>query len=162
LWSQQQHWNVAVLFVVIRNSCCYALECWQLHGKTSKYKQILHCKINFSRFFTNWASGETDCHGVPALQTHNFSRYIISVLHNLVKVVPRAKRWTGLLQTIQHKSSQQFRLTPHTVPFCDYSQVQSKYRLNIALHFNPQPTPFIVTKYRHTIQLHILSVDTAI
>ena len=31
-------------------------------------------------------------------------------------------------------SSQQFRLTPRTVPFCDYSQVQAKYRLNIALY----------------------------
>jgi len=63
-------------------------------------------------------------------------------------------------------SSQQYRLTPRTehqcVPFCDYSEVQTKYRLNIALHFIPQPTPFVLTKYRHTIQLHILSVDTAI
>jgi hypothetical protein len=38
-------------------------------------------------------------------------------------------------------SSQQFRLTPRNehqrVPFCDYSEVQANYRLNIALHFNP-------------------------
>ena len=63
-------------------------------------------------------------------------------------------------------STQQFRLTPPTeyqcVPFCDHSEVQAKYRLNIALHLNPQPTAFIVTKYRHTIQLHILSVHTTI
>jgi len=38
-------------------------------------------------------------------------------------------------------SSQQFSLTPRTehqcVLFCDYSEVQAKCRLNIALHFNP-------------------------
>ena len=50
LCSQQQHWNVAVLFVVIRIICCYALECWKLHGKSKKYKQILHCRFNFDIF----------------------------------------------------------------------------------------------------------------
>jgi hypothetical protein len=38
---------VAVLLIVIRNICCYALECWQLHGKKKKYKQTLHCRYNF-------------------------------------------------------------------------------------------------------------------
>ena len=32
----------------------------------------------------------------------------------------------------------------------------------IALHFNPQPPPFILTKYRYPIQLHNLSVHIAI
>jgi len=167
LWSQQQHWNVAVLFVVIRNSCCYALDFWQLHGKTNKHKQILHSRINFVMFCTNCASGET----VVEFQQFSciaFSKYIPSLFHNLIKALLRETLWTGHLWTVQYKAvnSQQFILTPHTehqcVPFCDYSQVQAKYRLNIALHFNPQPTSFIVTKYRHTIQLHILSVDTAI
>ena len=112
-----------------------------------------------------------NCHGAPALYVHCFSRYLISMFHNLLKVVPRATLWTKHLRTDQYRSSQQFSiqqfsLTPRTehqcVPFCDHRKVHTKYMLNISLHFNPQPTPFIVTKYRHTIQLHILSVDTAI
>jgi len=48
------------------------------------------------------------------------------------------------------------------LPLSIFTRNSEQYRPNISLHFNPQPTPFIVTKYSHTIQLHILSVDTAI
>jgi hypothetical protein len=48
-------------------------------------------------------------------------------------------------------SNQQFRLTPHTehqcVPFCDYNQVQAKYRLNMSLHFNLQHTLIYIYIY---------------
>ena len=152
--------------------CCYQKELllctgmWAIARQTHKHKQMLHWRFDFAMFCTNWASGRTNCPAVPALYMHCFSRYIISVLHNFVKVIPQATLWTQHLQTVQYKSSQQFRLTPRTeyqcLPFCDYSEVQEKYRLSIALHFNPQPTPFTETKHRHTIQLHILSVDTAI
>ena len=142
------------------------LECSKLHGKKNRHKQMLHGRFNFGKFCTKWASGETDCHTVPAPYMQRFSRYLISLFRNLLKVVPRATLWTQHLRTVQYKNSQQFRLTPHTehqcVPFCDYRKVHTQYMLNISLHFNPQPTPFTVTKYRHSIQLHILSVDTAI
>jgi hypothetical protein len=102
---------------------------------------------------TNWASGEANCLAVPALYVHYISMYINTGFHNSVKTVPRATLWTQHLRTVQYKSSQQFRLTPRTVhqcvPFCDYSQIQAKYRLNIALHFNLQPTTYIVTKCTH-------------
>jgi len=39
--------------------CCYALECWQLHDKTNKHKQMSHCRFNFIMYCTNWISGET-------------------------------------------------------------------------------------------------------
>jgi len=129
---------------------------------------MLHCIIYFVIFCTNWASGETNSHGVPAIYMHCFSKYIISGFHNLVKVVSWATPWNHRLRTVQTKavSSQQFRLTPRTehqcVPFCDYSVVRAKYRLNILLHFIPQLTPFILTKFRYKIHLHNLSIDTAI
>jgi hypothetical protein len=139
-------------------------ECWQFHDITHRYKQMLHCRFNFIMFVI--VGIYRNCRAVPALYVHCFARYIISVLHNLVKFVQLAMLWMQHLWTVQYKSSQQFILTPSTghqcVPFCDYSEVQAKCRLNTALHFNPQPTHIIATKYRYTIQLHIQSVDTAI
>jgi hypothetical protein len=115
-------------------------------------------------FFSNWKSGETNSHAVPALYVHYFSRYIITVF--IIRSESAHEQSFDLNISGQFNtkavSSQQCSLTPRTVPFCDYSEVQAKYRLNIALHFNPQPAPFTVTKHRHTIQLHILSVDTAV
>jgi len=73
-------------------------------------------------------------------------------LHNSVEVYSERCFELNISGQFNKKavSSQQFRLKPRTehqcVPFRDYSQVQAKYRLNIALHFNPQPTPSIVTK----------------
>ena len=131
---------------------------------------MLHCRFNFCDcFFTKWASGETNCHAVPALYVRCFSRYIISMFFIIWSQLSLERQFElSISRRFNTKavSSQQFSLTPRTehqcVPFCDYSEVQAKYRLNIALRFNPQPTPFIVTKHRHMIQLHILSVDTAI
>ena len=153
MWSQQLHWTVAVLFVVIRNICCYALDCGQMHGKTNKRKQMLHCNFNFLK--VSYKLGIwTNCHGVPAIHVHCFSRCRISLFRNSVKIVPRATLWNQHLRTVQHKSSQQFRLTPRTeqqcVPFCAYSQVQAQYRLNIAPQFNPQPH----TLYCNKTQTH--------
>ena len=144
---------------------------WSVGNCTAKRTDINKCytaELSFVIICTNWASGETNCPAVPALYLHCFCRYKISVFTIWSKSSHERSFELGISRHFNTKavSSKQFRLTPRTehqcVPFCDYSQVQAKYRLNIALHFNPQPTPFIVTKCRHTIQLHILSVDTAI
>ena len=144
------------------------LEWWKLHAKRTDINKCYTEDLSFVIFCTNWVSGETDCHAVPALHVHSFSRYLISNFRNLVKIFQRARFVLSIsLQfNIKAFSSQLCRLTPRTenqcAPFCDYGKVHTKYMLNISLHFNPQPTPFTVTKYRHSIQLHILSVDTAI
>ena len=123
------HWNVG-----------------NIHEKTNKHKQMLYLRFNLYKLVV-WRN----CHAVPALYVPYISMYIISGFHNSLKAVQLATLWTHHLRTVQYKSSQQFRLTPHTehrcVLFCDYSEVQAKYRLNISLHFNPQPTPFFTIKY---------------
>jgi hypothetical protein len=123
--------------------------------------------LHFVMFCTNWTSGETlmqfqhpTCKVFRIILTQCYIIWLKSSCER------RCELSISRHFNTKPVSSQEFRLTPRTehqcVPFCDYSEVQAKYRLNISLCFNPQPTPFIVTKYRHTIQLHILSVDTAI
>ena len=144
---------------------------WSVGNCTAKRANInkfYKADLIFIIYCANSASGETKSPTVPELYVHFFSRYIPSLFLTWLKSSRERHFELGISRHFNTKavSSQQFRPTPRTehqcVPFCDYSQVQAKYRLNIALHFNPQPTPFIVTKCRHTIQLHILSVDTAI
>ena len=74
---------------------------------------------------------------------------------------------TASLEILRQEQSttQQFRLTPRTeqqcVQFYQYNELPSKYRANILLNFNTKPTPFILTKCRHTIQIQNLSVRVA-
>jgi len=132
-----------------------------LHGKTSKQKQMLHCKINFSMFCANWTSGETDCPAVPALQKLTVLQFQHSTCINFLGTFSRCfiiwskssreRRFElGISGQFNTKAvnSQQFRLTPRTVPFCDYSEVQAKYRLNITLPVTIRKTSLNIFTYK--------------
>ena len=120
-------------------------------GNSTTKRTNIHKCYTGDLICTNWAAGET--HAVPTLYVHRFSRYTISVFHNSVKAVPITTLWTQHLRTVQYKSSQQSAVQTDTThwtsvcPLCDYSEVQAKYRLNIALHFNHQPTTFFTIRY---------------
>jgi hypothetical protein len=68
--------KLALLFVVIVNSFCYALEYWQLHNKTNNYKEILNFRYNFD-IFTRFFPQEN-----PLLLTFSYMLYYAVSLVN--------------------------------------------------------------------------------
>jgi len=88
------HWNVG--------------NCTTKRANINIARQIKFCHVLYQLGI--WKN----CHAVPALYVHRFSRYTISVLHNLVKVIPSATVWTRHLRTVQYKSSQQSAIQPDT------------------------------------------------
>jgi len=113
---------------------------WNVGNCTAKRANInkfYKADLTFVIICKNSASGRTNCPAVPGLYVHLFSRYIISVFHNLVKVVQRATLWTGHLRTVQHKTSQHSLIqndTTHWTSVCSVlwlqpgtGKVQAKY-----------------------------------
>jgi hypothetical protein len=138
-----------LLFVVIRNVC------WQLNDKTNKHKRMLHCRFNSCNVFTNWICEET----VLQFQRSRWTTFpgTYSQCFIVCAMSSSERRFElsicGQFNT-KTDSSQQFWLTSRTVPFCDYSKIQAKYMLNIALHF---VTTARYTQYTLNIALYFVT-----
>jgi hypothetical protein len=142
-----------VLFVVIRNSC-YVLECsrycfllsetvdvmyWNVGNSTTKRTKIgeyYTADTILVMLCTNCTSWEnvlqfrhSGCIACPSTYRQCFIIWSKSPPERRFEL-----RISGEFNT-KAVRSQRFRPTLRTVPFCDYSQVQAKYSLNIALHF---------------------------
>ena len=86
----------------------------QLYAKT-QHKPKLHARYFFEMYSEMWESGETNCHGVPAIYVRFFSRYIISLFNNIIKDFPASDaRNTATLELLRQEQStaEEFRLTP--------------------------------------------------
>jgi len=71
----------------------------------------------FEIYCEMWESGDTNCHGVPAIYMSFFSRYIISVFYNFFKHVPdRYALNRASLELLRQELStaEQFRQTAST------------------------------------------------
>ena len=150
-----------VLFDV-KNNCC--LCSWKCHKSTPNWTNVRTCYTAswiFVIFSKNWTSWGNNCHGVPAFYVQIIPSYTTWLFYNLIKDVPTSDVLnTTPMELLRRNQSAVSSLDwHHALNNSVFGFVTATwYRLNISMQFDTQPTPFILTKYRHTIQLRNLSV----